>query len=96
MTTEFSRCAVPAPDAIFTTFPEATWHCGTVERFDNFGLGFVTVNGRSVPFTFDRIEGYRGEQPKEIGLKAGMAVSVELADGKAQKIRLEPQRERNG
>lgn len=47
---------------------------GTVLRVDYFGLGFIESTGTQYSFTFDKLEGYRGEQPREIGLHEGCTV----------------------
>jgi hypothetical protein len=54
-----------------------------VIRLDgSVGYGVVEATGRQFPFTFDCIKGYRGEYPKEIGLRVGVEVTVYLANDK--------------
>lgn len=55
---------------------------GILLRVDRFGLGFVESTGAQYAFTFNKIENYRGEQPREIGFYEGCPVRFTvLQDG---------------
>jgi hypothetical protein len=49
---------------------------GVIVRINEQGLGIVeeTESHERFAFSFDKINGYRGESPKEMGLKAGALV----------------------
>lgn len=67
------------------------WIEARVSRLDQLGLGFIentATAGRYYPFTFDRIDHYRGEKPKEIGLREGGIVHALIKDGKVERISL--------
>lgn len=51
-------------------------HEGKVLRVNEAGLGIVEDerSRQQFVFTFDKIRGYRGESPREIGLRAGAHV----------------------
>ncbi len=51
---------------------------GTVVRVDRSGLGVISTGGTQYPFTFDKLEGYRGEQPWEYGLREGCSVKFSV------------------
>lgn len=44
---------------------------------------------RDLAFTFDKIEGYRGEQPGEIGLTPGRKVKYTEQNGIVQRVKLD-------
>ena len=52
---------------------EKVKHEGVVVHVNVSGLGVVKDSGSDThySFTFDKIRGYRGERPKEIGLREG-------------------------
>ena len=51
---------------------------GSISRINDFGLCEVrSDDGARIPFTLDKLRGYRGEQPEEIGLRVGVAVHLE-------------------
>ena len=50
---------------------------GLIFRINDFGLCELSVDGERVPFTFDKLQGYRGEQPTEVGLRVGVTVCLE-------------------
>jgi hypothetical protein len=57
-------------------------HEGRVVRVDNYGLGFIeSTGGSQYAFTFDQIQGYRGQQPRDLGLKEGVIVRFTVHDG---------------
>lgn len=53
-----------------------TDHEGVVLRLTEYGLGVVEDNAsrEQFTFTFDKIRGYRGEEPKELGLHVGSRI----------------------
>ena len=51
---------------------------GTIVRFDRSGLGVILSTGTQYPFTFDKLEGYRGEQPGEFGIREGCSVTFSV------------------
>ena len=56
-------------------------HHGSVVRVSaNSGLAIVQdkKSGHLYPFTFDKIEGYRGERARDIGLQEGKALTFYL------------------
>ncbi len=64
-------------------------HQGVVSRVTDFGLAFITdKNGDDYCFRFNRILGYRGEYPHEIGLKAGRKVRFLAAAGRVRQVDL--------
>jgi len=52
-------------------------HEGKILRINEAGLGIVEdqESNRQFAFTFDKISGYRGEKPREVGLVVGAHVS---------------------
>jgi hypothetical protein len=54
---------------------------GVITRIEDFGLGFVESRktGERYAFRFDKIDGYHGETLREIGLRAGSPVLIEVA-----------------
>lgn len=56
-----------------------TKQTGTLVRIDPHGVGYIQSGGEERGFTFDKIEGYRGESVKEMGLKAGQPIGVTIA-----------------
>lgn len=71
------------------TRKEARMERGTIVRLERFGLGFVEMEGGSeqYPFSFDKIEGYRGQPLKSLGLRLGAVVMVMVdQDGKVEGI----------
>ena len=65
---------------------------GTIVQIDSFGLAAVKTegDGRIYPFTFDKIRKYRGESPREIGLRLGAQVRFLAADGKIKDVEILP------
>ena len=55
---------------------------GVIRRINPAGLGYLEEeqSGKYYAFTFDKIQGYRGEEPKEIGLKVGAWVEFSVRD----------------
>jgi len=52
---------------------------GKVLRVDRIGLGFIECTGQQYSFTFDKVQNYRGEEPREIGLYEGCVVKFTVA-----------------
>jgi hypothetical protein len=63
---------------------------GKVTRIEDFGLGFVKheETNEQFAFTFDKIEGYRGERPSQLGFRVGADVTFHLQDGLIDGIQL--------
>ena len=63
---------------------------GKVTRIEDFGLGFVKSEetDEQYAFTFDKIEGYRGEYPKQLGFRIGSPVTFHLSNGLIDSIQL--------
>ncbi len=66
---------------------------GRIVRVDRFGLGFVEARGTNTDthqyaFTFDKVEGYRGQPPREIGLEEGCAVRISVRDGLIKSVKI--------
>lgn len=63
---------------------------GNVVRLEDFGLGFIQPeqSNQQYPFTFDKIEGYRGEPPNTLGLHVGSNVTFTLQNGMIDSIQL--------
>lgn len=59
-----------------------------VVRLDPAGFGFIeATHAAPFTFTFDQIEGYRGQKPSEIGLKEGVIVQFSVfGNGMVKKI----------
>jgi hypothetical protein len=57
---------------------------GTIVRVNNGGVAYADVPSleQLAGFTFGKIDGYRGESAKELGLKPGRRVSIEYNDKK--------------
>lgn len=55
---------------------ELTDHEGVVLRLTEYGLGIAEDKNshEQFAFTFDKIRGYRGEKPKELGLHIGSPI----------------------
>lgn len=53
---------------------------GVITRIEDFGLGFVESRrtGERYAFRFDKIDGYRGETLRELGLHEGSTVLIEV------------------
>lgn len=51
-----------------------------ITRIEGFGLGFVESRstGERYAFRFDKIDGYRGETLRELGLHEGSTVLIEV------------------
>lgn len=62
---------------------------GKVVRVDRFGLGFIEGTGAQYAFTFDKVEGYRGQNPREVGLQVGSSVQFSVEDGLIQRVKIE-------
>jgi hypothetical protein len=64
---------------------ELKMHEGRVTRVDSHGFGFIEAvditGGAQFAFTFDQIQGYRGQQAKDMGLKEGVVVRFTAHDG---------------
>jgi hypothetical protein len=63
-------------------------YVGTVLRLDQVGLGIIVADStdadctdKEFPFTFDKIEGYKGEPLKALGLTEGTVVKFTLDEG---------------
>ncbi len=65
------------------------------EQVDNAKVVYVNPGGLAVveepsgaqyPFTFDKIEGYRGEQPSKIGLIEGAVVRVVTTENRIVRV----------
>jgi hypothetical protein len=57
-------------------------HQGRVMRVDSHGFGFIeSTGGSQFTFTFDQIQGYRGQRPRDLGLKEGLVVRFTVHDG---------------
>ena len=68
--------------------PEAI--AGFILRINDFGLCEVSANGERIPFTLDKLQGYGGQQPKEIGLRVGVVVRLERdAEGRVTAAQME-------
>jgi hypothetical protein len=64
-------------------------HQGRVTRVDNHGFGFIeSTGGAQYTFTFDQIEGYRGQKPKQLGLKEGLVVRFTVHDGLINQVEI--------
>ena len=63
---------------------------GSISRINDFGLCEVRSNDDvRIPFTLDKLQGYRGQQLNEIGLRVGMAVRLERdAEGRVTAARV--------
>ena len=63
---------------------------GKVVRIEDFGLGFVKQDEteEQFAFTFDKIEGYRGEQPGQLGFRLGSPVTFRLSNGLVEVVQL--------
>jgi hypothetical protein len=63
---------------------------GKVTRIENFGLGFVRneETNEQFAFTFDKIAGYRGEFPSQVGFRVGSPVTFHLNNGLVDSIQL--------
>jgi hypothetical protein len=69
-----------------------------VLRLDRVGLGVIVSDstdteplGREFPFTFDKIEGYKGESQNGLGLSEGAVVNFTL-DAEDRVCRVTPER----
>jgi hypothetical protein len=62
---------------------------GVITRIEDFGLGFVESQktGERYAFRFDKIDGYHGETLRELGLRAGSAVLIEVAGPHVRLVR---------
>ncbi len=71
------------------TAPKAI--AGSISRVNDFGLCEVrSEDGVRIPFTLDKLQGYRGQQPDEIGLRVGIKVNLETdAQGRVTSAQLE-------
>ena len=65
---------------------------GEVVRLDRHGLAILKTKdeGRFYPFTFDKIRRYRGESPKEIGLRRGTEVRFVTENDKISDVEILP------
>lgn len=55
-------------------------HKGVVSRISPLRVVFISEpSGETYTFHFNKIRGYRGESPKELGLKPGRTVSFSLS-----------------
>ncbi|MEA2337689.1 MAG: hypothetical protein QOE82_1696 [Thermoanaerobaculia bacterium] len=62
---------------------------GVITRIEDFGLGFVESrkSGERYAFRFDKIDGYHGETLRELGLRAGSAVLIEVVGPHVKLVR---------
>jgi len=65
---------------------------GVIVRLDRHGLAILETkeNGRAYPFTFDKIRSYRGQSPREMGLRRGAQVKFVADDGKIKDVEILP------
>ena len=65
---------------------------GSISRINDFGLCEVrSDDGARTSFTLDKLQGYGGQPLKEIGLRVGVAVRLEMdAEGRVASARVEP------
>lgn len=75
-----------------------TPYLGKVLRLDRVGLGVIVTDspetnysGREFPFTFDKIDGYKGESLNALGLSEGTTVKFTL-DAEDRVTRVTPER----
>lgn len=63
---------------------------GTIVHVDRSGLAYVSPDGLDeiLPFTFDKIYKYRGEQPEQIGLRKGAHVLFNADQGRVLIVKL--------
>lgn len=61
---------------------------GEVVGLDRLGLGFIRYGVTTFPFTFDKLEGYRGQQPREFGLHEGCLVRFTVVDGSINSVKV--------
>lgn len=64
------------------------YYAARVMRVDKLGVAFIEGRGRQFAFTFDKIVGYRGEPPKDIGLVVGATVDVATSGQFVTSVRL--------
>ena len=66
---------------------------GSISRINDFGLCEVLADGERIPFTLDKLQGHRGQRPKEIGLGVGVAVYLERdAQGRVTTAQVNPRK----
>jgi len=73
-------------------------YSGTVLRLDQVGLGIIVANPtdadlteKEYPFTFDKIQGYKGEPVNDLGLSEGAGVEFTLDEnGRVSMVTPEP------
>ena len=63
---------------------------GTIVRVNPVGLAYTEdIESKTIySFTFDKIEGYRGESAEELGLIAGSRIAFSSADGIVRSVRI--------
>jgi hypothetical protein len=65
---------------------------GKILRVTEKGLAYIsTGNGKQrqdFPFTFDKIRKYRGQAPREIGLREGAKVQFSETDGRVESVEI--------
>lgn len=63
---------------------------GEIKRVSPAGLGFVEDDATRTlfAFTFDKIDNYRGETPRELGLAKGRHVRFTTEDDKVVSVQL--------
>ena len=66
---------------------------GTIVRVNDYGLCEVRVDDQNGPrrtgFTFNMLAGYRGQPPKEFGIRKGAGVEIEEDnEGRVKSARL--------
>ena len=63
---------------------------GTIIRVNPVGLAYTEdLESKDIySFTFDKIEGYRGESAKELGLIRGSRVAFSSLDGVVRSVRI--------
>lgn len=62
------------------------FNAATIERVERGGLAFVRVGEESLPFSFDKIDGYKGEKPGAVGLFKGVQVEAYVTLGKVSRV----------
>jgi hypothetical protein len=63
---------------------------GEIVRLDDHGLAILKTkrDGRAYPFTFDKIRAYKGQPPKDIGLRLGAQVKFVADNDKIKDVEI--------
>lgn len=61
---------------------------GKVVQVDRLGLAFIESQATSFTFTFDKLEGYRGEEPRKFGLHEGVLVHFTVVNGEVESVKI--------